>query len=168
MRSKSLYLLIIVSVGFLLSGIASVGTVAWCRVIGGCEFGKYEAKVIINDAKTQEPLENREIATRIDYGSLLFINVEEWQIVETDDRGEANIEFDRAFYSPLAIAVVSKSPETRASFGFDFRNIRENATLTQTETEYSPETGETDEKIKLVLEVGNWSLGKARKGMIEE
>jgi hypothetical protein len=158
----------ILFVGFLLSGVMTVGTVAWCRVIGGCEFGKYEAKVTITDAKTQEPLANRQITTRIDYGSLIFINVEEWQIVKTDDRGQASIEFDRAFYSPLAIAVVSKSPETRASFGFYFSDIREDATLTQIETEYSPEIGETDGRIRLVLEIGNWSLGKARKGIVQE
>jgi hypothetical protein len=58
MKSKPSYLPMIVSVGFLLSGLISYGIVFWCSFFGGCKLGKYEAKVTVTDAKTQEPLAN--------------------------------------------------------------------------------------------------------------
>jgi hypothetical protein len=158
----------ILSVGFLLSGAVSAGTVAWCQAIGGCKFGKYEAKVIVTDVRTQKPLVNRQIQALIDYGSLLFINIEEGQTVTTNDKGEASVEFDRAFYSPLVIAVVSESLETRAQFGFDLKDVREGVTLTQVDAAYLSAGGAEKGRIKLVLEVGNWSLGRAQKGAIGE
>jgi hypothetical protein len=158
----------VVSVGFLLTGLTAFVTLFWCGTFSTCEFSKYEASVTVTDAKTQEPLANRKVKALTDYGSAFFISVQEGQTVITDSEGQASIEFNRAYYAPLSISVVSESPETRSQFVFRFRDIRKGKTLSQIETEYSPEIGETNKKVKLVLEVGNWSLGKAQVGLIEE
>jgi hypothetical protein len=168
MRSKAFLLITVLSVGFLLLGVVSVGTVAWCQIIGGCKFGKYEAKVTITDAKTQEPLSDRKMTANIDYGRLLFVNVEEGQTVTTDEEGQANIEFNRGFYSPLTITVFPKSLDARAQFAFSLRDIKEGTTLTQVKEEYIAFEEEKRKTIKLDLEVGNWSLGDAQQGVIEE
>jgi hypothetical protein len=88
--------------------------------------------------------------------------------VITGSEGQASIEFNRIFYSRLAIRLASESPGTIANFGFDRRDLREDTTLTQIDTEYFSAGGAEKGKIKLLLEVGNWSLGNAQVGMIEE
>jgi hypothetical protein len=168
MKSKPSYLPMIVSIGFLLSGLIGVGTFAWCGAIGGCKFGKYEAEITLTDAKTHAPLANRKLTARIHAGAFFFPSVEEGQTVMTDSQGQANIEFNRGFYSPLVITVFSESPETIANFGFDLKNIREDTTLTQIDTEYLSAGGAEKGKVKLLLEVGDWSLGSAQVGMVEE
>jgi predicted RecB family endonuclease len=168
MRLKAFSLFTVLSVGFLLAGVVSMGTVTWCQVIGGCKFGKYEAKVTITDAKTQEPLANRRIKIVIGYGSKFFINVDEGQTTVTDSEGQASVEVDRAFFSPLVISVVTDSPKARAQFALELKDIREDEILTQVEEEYIAFEEDKRRSIKLVLEVGNWSLGSARKGIIEE
>jgi hypothetical protein len=158
----------IVSVSFLLTLLASFITVLWCDFSGGCKFGKYNAEVTLTDAKTHEPLADRRLTPIVDSGIPSISRIsEEGKTVITDSEGQASIEFNRIFYSRLAIEVFSESPKARVQFGFDRKDIRQNTTLTQIDTEYFL-SGEERGEIKLLLEVGNWSLGSAQVGMIEE
>jgi hypothetical protein len=87
--------------------------------------------------------------------------------VITDSEGQASIEFNRIFYSQLTIRLASEPPKTKALFRFDRKDIKEDTTLTQIGTEYFS-SGEERGEIKLLLEVGNWSLGSAQVSTVEE
>jgi hypothetical protein len=167
--TKPSYLPTIVSVSFLLAVLTSFMTVFWCDFVGGCKLGKYEAEVTLTDAKTQEPLANRQLTPIVSTGTpSLTNNSEEGKPVITDSEGQASIEFNRIFYSRLAIEVFSESPKARVQFEFNRKDIRENITLTQIDTEYLSAGGAEKGKVKLLLEIGDWSLGSAQVGTIEE
>jgi hypothetical protein len=146
-----------VSIVFLLVLLSS-GTLAWCGILGGCKLGKYRAKATLTDAKTQEPLANMELTPTINSGSPpIARNREEGQPVMTDNEGQASLEFNRVFYGQLVIVAVSDTPETRALFGFNPQEIKAHTTLSQTDLQYFIYAKERG-KIRLVLEVGDWSL----------
>jgi hypothetical protein len=157
--TKPSYLPMIVSVSFLLAVLASFITVFWCSFFGGCKFGKYQAEVTLTDAKTHEPLANRKLTPIVSSGTPSLTNTrEEGQAVMTDSEGKARLEFSRVFYSRVSIRLASESPKTKALFGFFPEKIRENTTLSDTDSPYSYADGREKGEIKLVLEVGDWSL----------
>jgi hypothetical protein len=160
MRSKFMHIIAtIVSVSYLL--LLSFGMVAWCQFFGGCKFGKYQAKVTLTDAKTQEPLTNMVLTPTSRSGTPgIANNVEKGQPVITDSKGQASIEFSRVFDSALTIEAFSEFPKTRSMFGFAFylKDIREHTTLSDIDTQYFYSEGRDKGEIKLVLEVGDWSL----------
>jgi hypothetical protein len=169
MRSKPSYLPMLVSVGFLLSGVVSVGTVAWCDFFGSCKFGKYQAKLTLLDANTRKPMASRTLSPMVSSGTpSIANNTEEGGIVITDSEGKAEIEFNRVFHSRLSIEVLSESPESRALFGFNVKDIKEYTTLTQMDSENFAGEIEGKAKMKLILEVGNWSLGSVQQDGMEE
>jgi hypothetical protein len=161
MRSKSSYPTILVTISFLLLVLLGFGTVFWCQFAGGCKFGKYQAKVTLTDAQTQEPLANMVLMPTSRSGTPgIANNIQKGQTVTTDNKGQAIIEFSRVFDSALTIDVFSESPKTRSMFGFTFylKDIREHTTLSDIDTQYFYSEGRDKGEIKLVLEVGDWSL----------
>ena len=136
--------------------IAATGTLSWCRVIGGCTLGKYEGKITFTNLTERSPIEGT-VGYYINNGDFLFINSGEYLTAETDSLGSADIDFTRAFYSPLFVTL-SQSNERKAEFRIYSRDIKVGTTISRTISEDYVSGGTEDDIIELELEVESWSL----------
>jgi hypothetical protein len=86
----------IVSIGFLLLVLSSFSAIALCQFFGKCKFGKYQAELILTDAKTHKPLINRSLTPTVISGiPSISRTTEEGQLVRTDKDGRASIRLHR-------------------------------------------------------------------------
>jgi hypothetical protein len=157
MRSKFSHLSIFVLTGSFL--LLSTTVYTWCGFMGGCKLGRYQANVTLTDAATQQPMANMAITPVLaSNGSPFFGRFkEEGTSVITDNEGQADLEFNRIFFTRLKIEAVSEYSEVRGLFEFDRPEIREDTTISRTNYDYL-DGADGREQLQIVLEIGDWSL----------
>jgi hypothetical protein len=138
--------------------LASGGTYFWCSIIGGCTFGKYKAEVTFTNLATKEPLASDTVTALIDNSAFFFINIGDPFTTQTNFSGNATIEFDNTFFSPLYISLVTDGSKTKTEFYIQPEDINTYTTISQTKSGRNITGGAESDLIELELKIGNWSL----------
>ena len=140
-------------IGLSVVGIASLGTYFWCRVIGGCTFGRYEGKAIFTNTSTDRPVDSGEVIYQIDNSNFLFINMGEETIVTTDTLGRIPFEVNKTFYSSLFILLIQEEKGTRSEFRIYPKELQPHTTLVRADIENLIYSGAEGDSIELQLEI---------------
>jgi len=155
MRNLKTWQLYALLTATIVCGLAISGSSFWCQEIGGCSFGRYEAKISLTDSESKDPIRNQNIEIYTDYSGSPIILSRDRKTVTTDRNGQVTVKFRRDSKYPLAISTYIEKKETGRTFFIESKYIQAKTTVSQEHIE-SYSLGDPKDIVELNLRVDNW------------
>lgn len=154
MRNLKTWQLYALLTATIVCGLAISGSSFWCQEIGGCSFGRYEAKISLTDSESKDPIRNQNIEIYTDYSGSPIILSRDRKTVTTDRNGQVTVKFRRDSKYPLAISTYIEKKETGRTFFIESKYIQAKTTVSQEHIE-SYSLGDPKDIVELNLRVDN-------------